>query len=222
MKKVFAIALAALMAGSAVAMGGVSVTAQTAFVAGDVDMDGVITGHDAAVVSRYLNVDPDVMTQEQLALADVNGDGVVDGTDADLIHASETVAIGVLGDEEYAVAMDAWVGLEVYATEQTIGVTILDEDVAMTVSEISAAVNNGEAWGVTQVQYNLLDADGDGTVSVKDSLMLLTAYANVQVGNDFYPVDGRYDLNCLADYESGGSNVSASIDEETLEDLGIQ
>ena len=32
--------------------------ADSAYEVGDVDRDGIITGHDAAVVSRYLYVDP--------------------------------------------------------------------------------------------------------------------------------------------------------------------
>ncbi|MFR3811396.1 MAG: dockerin type I repeat-containing protein [Ruminococcus callidus] len=57
------------------------------------DMDGVITGHDAAVVSRYLHVDNTLLNADQLALADVNGDGVVDQADADWIHENEEVEL---------------------------------------------------------------------------------------------------------------------------------
>lgn len=52
--------------------------AEEIYCLGDVDMDHVITGHDAAMVTRYLNVDPHLLTEEQLMLADVNEDGVVD------------------------------------------------------------------------------------------------------------------------------------------------
>ena len=56
--------------------------AEEIYCLGDVDMDHVITGHDAAMVTRYLNVDPHLLTEEQLMLADVNEDGVVDQSDA--------------------------------------------------------------------------------------------------------------------------------------------
>ncbi len=49
-------------------------------------MDGVITGHDSALVSRYLMLGDIELTEEQLTLADINEDGTVDQTDADLIH----------------------------------------------------------------------------------------------------------------------------------------
>ena len=44
---------------------------------GDVDMDGFVTAHDAAVVSRALYVDNNLLTSEQKKLADVNGDGKI-------------------------------------------------------------------------------------------------------------------------------------------------
>ena len=58
----------------------------TTFAMGDVDMDGIITGHDTAMVSRYL-VDGDItLTEEQLKLADVDGDGEVTQADADKLY----------------------------------------------------------------------------------------------------------------------------------------
>ena len=43
-------------------------------------MDGVVTGHDTAMVSRYV-LGYITLKEEQLKLADVNEDGVVDLTD---------------------------------------------------------------------------------------------------------------------------------------------
>ena len=45
--------------------------AEEIYCLGEVDMDHVITGHDAAMVTQYLNVDPHLLTEEQLMLADV-------------------------------------------------------------------------------------------------------------------------------------------------------
>ena len=60
--------------------------ADETYVQGDVDMDGYITGHDAAMVSRYLNVDPELLSDQQKALADMNGDGVLNGFDLALLR----------------------------------------------------------------------------------------------------------------------------------------
>ena len=86
--------LAGVLALSALPISAMSVGAEGAYAPGDVDMDGVITGHDAAVVSRYLHVDNTLLNADQLALADVNGDGVVDQADADWIHENEAVELG--------------------------------------------------------------------------------------------------------------------------------
>ena len=55
---------------------------ETTYALGDVDMDGVVTGHDTAMVSRYVLDDTYTLTEEQLKLADVNEDGVLDVSDA--------------------------------------------------------------------------------------------------------------------------------------------
>ena len=53
------------------------VSAAGTAVTGDIDQDGVITGHDTAMISRYLADDAYTLTEEQLKLADINGDGIV-------------------------------------------------------------------------------------------------------------------------------------------------
>ena len=85
MRKAISAVLAGVLALSALPISAMSAGAEGAYAPGDVDMDGVITGHDAAVVSRYLHVDNTLLNADQLALADVNGDGVVDQADADWI-----------------------------------------------------------------------------------------------------------------------------------------
>ena len=55
------------------------------YVLGDVDMDGVVTGHDTAMVSRYV-LGYITLKEEQLKLADVNEDGVVDLTDVTKLY----------------------------------------------------------------------------------------------------------------------------------------
>mgnify|MGYP000455976900 CR=1 FL=1 len=80
----------ACLAASILAIASLPVSAGAAefdpFPPGDVDRDTVITGHDAALVSRYVLLGDNRLTDKQLKLADINQDGVVDQTDADLIH----------------------------------------------------------------------------------------------------------------------------------------
>lgn len=59
---------------------------ETSFALGDVDMDGVITGHDTAMVSYYVTGGDITLTEEQLRLADVDGDGAVTQADADKLY----------------------------------------------------------------------------------------------------------------------------------------
>ena len=71
---------------------------------GDVDMDGVLTGHDTAMVSRYIFEDGYSLTEEQLSIADVDGDGVVDQTDNEWMHTNEVYLMGNLFLEDGGVA----------------------------------------------------------------------------------------------------------------------
>lgn len=90
-RKVFSFLTAAVMAMAALPVSAVS--AEGEFALGDVDIDGIITGHDSAMVSRMLNVDSELLTEEQRTLADVNEDGTVDQTDLEWIHENEVYEI---------------------------------------------------------------------------------------------------------------------------------
>ena len=92
MKKALAFLTASIMALGSLPF--LSAGAEDAFAPGDVDMDGVLTGHDAALVSRHLAYGDNNLSEEQLKLADYNGDGVVDQTDADAIHENEVWKLG--------------------------------------------------------------------------------------------------------------------------------
>ena len=91
MKKALAFLTASIMALGSLPM--LSAGAES-FAPGDVDMDGVITGHDAALVSRHLAYGDNNLSEEQLKLADYNGDGVVDQTDVEAIHENEVWKLG--------------------------------------------------------------------------------------------------------------------------------
>lgn len=71
-----------------------SASADEAYTLGDVDKDGVITGHDAAMVSRYVTESGYSLTEEQLSLADMDGDGSVTQTDADMIYNARVIDLG--------------------------------------------------------------------------------------------------------------------------------
>ena len=75
-----------------------SAGAEGAYAPGDVDMDGFVTAHDAAVVSRALYVDNNLLTSEQKKLADVNGDGKITQEDADWIHENQVYNLGQLDE----------------------------------------------------------------------------------------------------------------------------
>ena len=96
-RKVIAMLSAAVMSLCALPMA--SVSAASDAVPGDVDGDGVLTGHDLAMISRYLVKEDIPLTDAQLALADVNKDDVVDKTDMDWIYDNMTYGlIGSIGN----------------------------------------------------------------------------------------------------------------------------
>ena len=94
MRKGISAVLAGVMALAALPVSAMSASAEGAYALGDVDMDGFITGHDAAMVTHALYVDNEALTAEQLKLADVNDDGVVDQSDADWIHENQVYELG--------------------------------------------------------------------------------------------------------------------------------
>lgn len=83
MKKKMAFIAAVVLAALSIPAGSISAAE---YINGDVDMDGKITGRDAAIVSQYADgILKLELTGEQLRLADMNGDGTVDSADAELI-----------------------------------------------------------------------------------------------------------------------------------------
>ena len=91
MKKALAFLTASVMALGSLPF--LSVGAES-FAPGDVDMDGVLSGHDTALVSRHLARGDNSLSRKQLELADYNGDGVVDQTDVEAIHENEVWELG--------------------------------------------------------------------------------------------------------------------------------
>ena len=163
MRKVISTVLAGVLALSALPISAMSAGAEGAYAPGDVDMDGVITGHDAAVVSRYLHVDNTLLNADQLALADVNGDGVVDQADADWIHENEEVELGAC-DISVPNPTSLFYQL-VYIANTGAGnhFTIVDEDISTEqIFDLK----------ISQKNFNLLDVTGDGKIDLDNSMLI--------------------------------------------------
>lgn len=234
-RKAFSFLTAAVMAMTALPI--FSVSAEGEFALGDVDMDGVITGHDSAMVSRMLNVDPDMLTKEQEKLADVNEDGTIDQTDLEWIHENEVYGITDVyktGGEHADGADAAYMALCYYA-RVSVGksVEIVEEDFPGLHPELVKGFvfysgdmipeaddkygrlwinrdkpeeyGNSDFWNVvnfsvdttsiSELNYNLIDSNGDGKVNLDDAYASLVSYAGTQVGHDRYFEEGRYDLD---------------------------
>ena len=210
-KRTIASILAAVMAFSALPI--LSVNAADTAVLGDVDGDGVITGHDAALVSRSLYEDSFDLTTEQAARADINQDGVVDQADADQIHASEVYGIGDIyhkNDERGPIGVLDGAAFALFYY----GVSMAGQPVEV----VQKDIDNLNPWGhptvdsvfedmldnvtddmrqecqIDQVTFNMLDANADGVVDINDSFALLCAYSYEMAAQGFFSTEGRYDL----------------------------
>ena len=176
MKKALAFLTASVMALGSLPF--LSVGAEDAFAPGDVDMDGVLTGHDAALVSRHLIHGDNNLSEEQLKLADYNGDGVVDQTDADAIHENEVWELGDL-DMSGVLSMD-------------------DAQAIFQECSYIAVGRNPIPDALTDVQKNLADMAGKYAVATEvtldesfDCLSVYTLRAASRF-DDVYPVvDGQ-------------------------------
>jgi hypothetical protein len=108
MKKTLAFLSALIMAAFSIPVSAISAED---FAKGDVDMDGAVTGRDAAIVSQYADgVLKTELNEEQIELADMNGDGNVDAADAALIAEIQTRELwDIDGDDCYWEIDDAYI-----------------------------------------------------------------------------------------------------------------
>ena len=170
MKKVLAFLTASVMALGSLPF--LSVGAES-FAPGDVDMDGVITGHDTALVSRHLARGDNSLSRKQLELADYNGDGVVDQTDVEAIHENEVWELGDVDMNGFLGVNDAFVIFQEYA--------------------YVAGGRNPIPDALTDVQKNLADMAGKCAVATEvtldDSFDCLSVYTLRAAGYfNVYPV----------------------------------
>lgn len=170
MKKVISTLAAGVMALSSLPILGVS--AEEVYALGDVDMDGVVTGHDTAMVSRYVLDDTYTLTEEQLQLADVNGDGEVNQADADILH--DEMQEYALGDVDMVTVIyhNGNTGEHIEAEYSWLDV---EDAVQIMIHYVKQCANLEDDW--TQVQYNLGDLNLDGIVDMMDVCCALKAYA---------------------------------------------
>ena len=200
MRKVISTVLAGVLALSALPISAMSAGAEGAYAPGDVDMDGFVTAHDAAVVSRALYVDNNLLTSEQKKLADVNGDGKITQEDADWIHENQVYNLGQLDESSdhldstgifyqfyYVARKGAGVPFEVVDKSEKLPENLLG-------SSLGKDLDNSK---MPQLFFNLLDVDGDGSITVNDIYASVFSCALCGAGltkeNNF--VQGRYDLN---------------------------
>ena len=175
MKKTLAFLTASVMALGSLPF--LSVGAES-FAPGDVDMDGVITGHDTALVSRHLIRGDNSLSRKQLELADYNGDGVVDQTDVEALHENE---VWELGD----VDMNGFLGVN-------------DAFVIFQECAYIAGGRNPIPDALTDVQKNLADMAGKCAVATEvtlddsfDALVVYTMRAAGRFDEVFPVVDGQ-------------------------------
>ena len=199
MKKALAFLTASVMALGSLPF--LSVGAEDAFAPGDVDMDGVLTGHDAALVSRHLIHGDNNLSEEQLKLADYNGDGVVDEEDAKAIVADEEYPLGDLNKNGF-LDMD-----DVFET--------------MCYYKYSVVGNFEETAKYSQTQLNQMDFQGmQAKPSLNEISNGLLVYVNYSCGllssfwdkngNGVYALDG--DQKCY--YIPAGFRVDRSSEDQ--------
>lgn len=161
-------------------------------VKGDVDGDGYVTGHDAAVVSRYLHEGDVELTEAQLAIADVDGNGKVEQADADWMQENREYAIG-----------DSDLTGEV-VTEPCASGFVLEFSLG-DAYEVLQTVNVPLVWEKPKSPYyekyytplmrNLSDMNGDNQLNLHDAYCMLLAHAFQACGIDGWEhiyVNGRY------------------------------
>lgn len=136
---------------------GMTAFADTAYETGDVDMDGIITGHDAGMISRSLLEEDYTLTEEQAALADFDGDGEVTQADAQAVFDMQAYELGKV------------------VLDDSVSYRHLDD-----VSEMLlyyARSGAGMETTFSDVHKNLSDLNIDGTIDLLDVSMCIGLYA---------------------------------------------
>ncbi len=165
--------------------------AETAYAKGDVDMDGVITGHDTAMVSRSLYDETYTLTEEQYILADMNDDGVVDLTDMETLHGLEVYGMS----EPYfnnAHMVAAYTAL-LYVSYKSAGMdfTVYESTVVEDHDVVEKNIRNGR---ISNLMLSLFDVNASGDVDFIDGYSILVSDSLMHAGAEPYYAVDRYDL----------------------------
>lgn len=159
--------------------------ANAAGVTGDVDGDGVLTGHDAAVVSRYLHEGDVTLSEEQQKIADVDGNGKIEQTDADWLYENCQCNLGVSS----------------LSKNLSVEISIGDAYWAMMLDSVKATFPDAESvpkeyqWLLEPTVQNILDFNGNGTTNLTDCYLILVTDSNRAVELESWDVifqNGRY------------------------------
>lgn len=136
---------------------GMTAFADTAYETGDVDMDGVITGHDAGMISKSLLEEEYTLTEEQAALADFDGDGEVTQADAQAVFDMQAYELGKV------------------VLDDSVSYRHLDD--ATEILFYYARSGAGMETAFSDVQKNLSDINIDGNIDLQDVSLCLGLYA---------------------------------------------
>jgi hypothetical protein len=162
----------------------VNVSAESAYAVGDVDMDGIITGHDTAMVSRYLLDEDYTLTEEQLSLADVDGDGEVTQADADKLYNEM---------QEYALGNVNALFEDARKIDDPVKLSWADISDCTEILTYYAYATVGMEYDFTEVQKNLADVDLNGKIDVADATCVATMYVLKAAHFDcIFPEEGIY------------------------------
>lgn len=143
----------------------ISVSAES-YAKGNVDMDGIITARDAAIVSRYTDGVLEIsLSDEQLSLADINGDGEITADDAALIAEKQEYIYGQVTDD-YGLS-------EVRVIENVARLKLFNNDIFLGAEEIRA------------------DVDCNGIVDFGDVAMMMDSYSRKAAGLSLFE-EGKY------------------------------
>lgn len=163
------------------------------FIQGDVDMDGVLTGHDAAMVSRFVRDENYTLTEQQLALADINGDGVVTEADAQVIYEQQAY---MLGDADG------------------------DGKNHVTISDASTVLKACAPYYAIEITPEFLaraDVDADGLITVYDAHLILkyftTTAASIPITHEEY---GYYFNKAAVNHGFDGPLILGDMDKDKL------
>lgn len=187
MKKTIAFLTALVLAAISVPF---SVSAE-GYAQGDVDMDGMITGHDAAIVSKYADGELKMdITEEQLLLADMNGDGAVDVSDAAAIYEQQEYKLGDINQD---------------------GVLFLDDAVVV----VDTYLYTQEEFESVYGEMSLIHADIDcnGVINSDDANTIFTAYARYGASFPYFEEDKYYFNYALTEWYDFNNDKEFTLDD---------